>query len=511
MTIQLLRLEAMNMAYIIDDTEDLSTRRSGGYMLLQAIRDIEKEFEKYIMPISTGASIGLFSIDNEPSENNLIAQIEDYLAKNKLYRHATFAITVVQGADFRPLVEQSISNVRWHQMRSLNFTTDWGVSNEICAIDEIRPAPIYKKHKKEFSNFSLSVDDRNNEGRQLRQKFYAKEFEKDKNLIENYQLNDLLADKAFTNDTESLSKFDQSTAGYEDIPFNLNGKMTIFYADGNHFGKIQQACDDATALHEWDKEIKAKRCKLLAQLLDYLQSTPLGKTTDKKLRFETLLWGGDEFLFILPAWLGLEFAQKFFEFTQDWNYTKPLKHSAGLVFASHAAPISQLQTLAKKLADHGKAADRTQNTLSWIVLESFDHAGDNMADYWQRNAIKKNGWQKLLLTEDKIKILRNVITPIKDKLPRSAMVRVIRSMAAGKADEEKELALLQRSYESVDDALSDKSRPDFEKLWANLTGNVWDKNPASIPPEDAIAWTTLMELWDYLLPDAPTTASGATQ
>lgn len=282
--------------------------------------------------------------------------------------------------------------------------------------------------------------------------------------------------------------------------------MAVFYADGNNFGKIQRRCTTIQSVDDWDNDLKEKRTILLAELLQFLQSTPLGSTNynkdDNALRFETLLWGGDEVLFLLPAWLGLEFTERFFDATQDWKdiNEEGLTHAAGLVFASHAAPISQLQKLAKKLADYGKATDKTQNTVSWIVLESFDHAGDNMDDYWQRSGIAQNGWQQLLLTQTKLRQLRQTLIPQKDVLPRSAIVRVLRSLSAGKAGEETEL--LQRSYESVDAAFREAGKDtDFKRLWELITRNAWQMTPDSIPPEDAVAWTMIMELWDYILPD----------
>ena len=52
---KLLRLEAVNLAHSIDDTEDLGTRRGGGLMLLEAIRHIECTFATSLERISTGA------------------------------------------------------------------------------------------------------------------------------------------------------------------------------------------------------------------------------------------------------------------------------------------------------------------------------------------------------------------------------------------------------------------------------------------------------------------------
>lgn len=517
MTLKLLRLEAINLSYVVDDTEDLSTRRGGGYMLLQAVRDLtksEEEFEeksrafKYrgkINPISTGASIGLFEISESVNNDELIQEVHNYLHKNPAYRHATFAVEIVQGEDFRILVEQTISKVRWHQMQSLNFSTLWSKSEEICKTDEIRPAASSEKYKGQST--SCSVWDRSTAGRELRQDFYSRELDQESTI-------------KFTDNTESLSHFKKNANGYKNIPFNLNGKMAVFYADGNNFGKIQRRCATIKSVKEWDSDLKNKRKKLLAELLQFLSNTPLGNTNsgsdNNELRIETLLWGGDEVLFLIPAWLGLIFTENFFEITKGWKDIngENLTHAAGLVFASHAAPISQLQKLAKKLADYGKATDKTQNTVSWIVLESFDHAGDNMDDYWQRSGIAQNGWQQLLLTQEKLTQLRTTLIEsgdnkqrLKDALPRSAIVRVLRSQAAGKADEE--IDLLRRSYESVDAAIKEAGKnDDFTRLWKLITHNAWQIPPDTIPPEDAVAWTLLMELWDYILPDVSEQTGG---
>ena len=501
---RLLRIEAVNLLHSIDDTEDLNTRRGGGYLLLQAVRDVENKFRDQLSPISTGASIGLFNLSDATLDES---KVREYLCQHPDYRHATFVVDRVAHADFRTCVEASLARNRWQQMHTLNFSTEWGRCSEVCGTDEIRPAAAKQKYKNRPT--SLSVHVRSNAGRELRQGFYEQE------------LGGLGSSTAFAcgmdsfaDNTEELSTFRQ-LGDYAAIPANLNGKMAVFYADGNGFGKIQQACESDIDLNAWDRDLKAKRRRLLHDLLAWQASTSLGRTQEGKLRFETLLWGGDEMLFLLPAWLGLEFAQRFFELTASWDYQgQKLTHSAGLVFAKHNAPISRLQKLAKeKLAEFGKQYDRQQNSLSWIVLESFDHVGNNITKFWQRNGIEEDGWQKLLLSEEKIRRLRGLIPALKNDLPRSAMIRVLRSLAAGKAA--KEVRLLRRSYASTDEALATQNRGEFASLWHLLCGSFWENDSSSqeaamLPAADVVAWTILLELWDYLLPDAPLLSTGGT-
>lgn len=498
----LLRIEAINLAFVIDDTEDLSTRRSGSFMLLDAVRQVQSKFDKQLDPISTGASVGLFELLPAAGDGRQLRdEVRQFLqASEKPYAHATFTVDLVQDDDFRTASEKAVAANRWRQMHELNFSTAWGESSEVCGIDEIRPG--IEKIRLPDNNtamVSASVHARREAGRDLRQRMYSDI------LGENLSLQ-------FTDETASLSIF--SAGAFPEIPVNLNGKMAVFYADGNGFGRIQRDCQDAAALQKWDQDIRDKRKKLLQDLLDWLKQRPWAKTGDGELRFETLLWGGDELLFLLPAWLGLEFAEQFFART-DWAYGKEkLTHACGLVFAKHSTPISQLQTLAKQLAEHGKTETRKeQNSLSWVVLESFDHTGDQIDKFWERNGIPENGWDSLLLTTERLADLRAMEPPLKEALPRSALVRALRSIATGQ--QEKEHKLLQSTYRSTEQSLSQEQQETLARLWqafdsqwqsqlpANDKAGPWAQEHADWAAREAVPWTALLELWDYLLPDAP--------
>lgn len=503
----LLRIEAVNLRYVIDDTEDLSTRRGGSFMLLQVVKELSEAFKNDIAPISQGASIGLFSVQKEAG---LLEKVKTFLTdKTKLYHHATFAVDLVKDANFRMAVEKALAANRWQQMNHLNFAANWNEAGEPCVLDEIRPGTD-KGHLPgedgKTKNVSASVKARRDAGKELRQTVYKQI------LGAEAQLPD------FTDDTRSLSTFkpgnEKIPPEYPEVPPNLNGKMAVFYADGNNFGKIQQACQTPEALKQWDEAIREKRKKLLEGLLQWLQENSRAQN-GYQLRFETLLWGGDEMLFLLPAWLGLVFAEKFFELTKDWQYNnQPLKHAAGLVFAKHSTPISQLQKLAKELAENGKDSEdlKKQNTVSWVVLESFDNTGNQIKNFWTRNGIPEDGWGKLLLTEGRLAKLR-AIEPSKEALPRSALVRVLRTLARGKSLDENEKKLIQRSYQSAEESLQPEHKAVLEKIWADFAPQTqWGasvleskkENPEETArnwaQEQAIPWTALLELWDYILP-----------
>ncbi len=95
-------------------------------------------------------------------------------------------------------------------------------------------------------------------------------------------------------------------------------------------------------------------------------------TRDAVLRLETLQWGGDESLLVVPAWIGMDLLQHFFHHTKSW---KPLTHAAGIVFCSAKSPIRQIQALARELAESVKNSKggRDDNFFDYMVLESVDY------------------------------------------------------------------------------------------------------------------------------------------
>jgi hypothetical protein len=517
MTTNLLRIEAVNIRYCIDDTEDLSTRRAGGYMLLQAIRDIENKFVGKLEPISTGASIGLFKILPVVTDTKkLVTDVNDILVGSPLYKHATFMVDVIADNEFKDGVEKVIAANRWRQMQSLSFSAQWGNGNGgarvACEFDDVRPSVNVTPNKDGSGKplaVSASVKDRRDKGRMLRQKFYQTELGDMQPQSLDFSLED--QGKLFTNHTEEMSEFTHADEPWKQLPHNLSGKMAIFYADGNKFGSIQKNCLDDEALKAWDNDLKEKRRILLDGLLKQASKNALWKTADGRIRLETLMWGGDELMFIVPAWVGLELAEFFFEHTNDWKHgEKELTHAVGLVFAHHNAPISRLQKLAKALADQGKNGSlKGKNSLTWITLESFDHAGSELDDYWKRRGLQVD-WSHLQLIPETLQSLREKAPALKLSLPRSAMVRALDYFAGGKAfdAEGKPAHLLTRSYKAVEESLNPDERTRFGELWQTLhpIKSEWSAQPHS---KDAAVWAILVELRDYLVADASSSAEVA--
>jgi len=491
----LLRLEAVNLAHTIDDTEDLATRRGGGYMLLRAVHKVAERFNGDLAPIGTGASIGLFAILHGHDAQALRDKVAHYLREVSPFRHATFVVAIADDPDFPRGVERCVAGNRWQQMQSLGFATRWGTATQVCATDEIRPAASPHRHAGQAASLSVAARARGRAGgRNLRQSFYATELKLAQDTAARYR---------FTDDFETLAAFPPDAPDYAGLSPNLDAKIAVFYADGNSFGAIQRTCTTPQALHAWDTEIKQRRRQLLQGLLDWLAATPQARTADGALRLETLLWGGDELLFVLPAWLGLEFARRFFALSAGWAHGgHALTHAAGLVFAHRGAPIRHLQHLAKDLAQRAKDdGDKHRNTLAWVVLESFDTTGDELDTHWQKCGIPGDGWRTLRLDEPRLDILAE-IEALKPLLPRSALIRSLRSLAAGRGGDE--LTLLQNAYASTHEALDATGRATLARFWQAFDAT-WQAQPSEPRTTDAAPLTALLTLWDYLLPPAPMT------
>ena len=101
------------------------------------------------------------------------------------------------------------------------------------------------------------------------------------------------------------------------------------------------------------------------------------------MRIETLLWGGDELIWVVPAWLGWNALCLFYQ--QAKTHIKfrggTLKHAAGLVFCHHNAPIHRVKSLAHDLAELAKEQNRDSNLIAYQVLKSFDHVGMDLDGY----------------------------------------------------------------------------------------------------------------------------------
>ena len=531
-----LRLEGVNLAHSIGDTEDLATRRGGGLMLLEAMAAIEQQFCKpspaALKRISTGASAGLFEIlDVGRGTANAVL---DALQSDPCFCHGTFVADVLTegSSGFVAATEALIAANRWQQMQRLSFSTVGLAASKsgFCPVDEVRPAHETTTVKREKDTpISKSVSGRRENGMKRKQNFYQRELA---------SLGGDPTSRDYSNNFDQLAcKMPKAIR-----PTTLDGKMAVFYADGNKFGQVAQACQQPGDLTSWDDYIKQERRAFLLRLLRRAATEKSRWQFDdskgaSRVRLETLLWGGDEFMMVVPAWCGIELAELFFDSTANMRYPsgddgKALSHCCGLVFCHRQAPISGISALAKALAEQGKLMNKSvgklENRLHWMVLESFDQAGGDMDQFLRRRypatlppaappgaaTTPAVAWSNLMLSPQAVVSLKGDLPTLKAVLPRSAIVHIARRMAEGSgfeidgAGQTKPHPLVARSYVQVIGALNADQLLKFNALWAALTG-VAPANPFIPSLTHLAAWATLAELWDYAVGEPPSVPGNA--
>ena len=364
-----LRVEGVNLNAFVFDTRDLSTVRGGSLMLLDAVEHAAEALsttlgEDKVRVLSQGASSGLFAIHtNDPLAT--ASAVRESLANR--FPHATFVVDVAQvSASFREDVESLLAANRWRQMQATSLAIPHSNTNNasprsVCGLDGVRPVAEGKKVREH--PVSACVWQRREYGRTQKQEFYTRKSQ-----------------------SGGLPDFAQDFEGIAKDTRLLSGKLAVFYADGNGFGGIQaKHCTSPDRLWAWDHFIRSKREALLKVFLEeHVKADPAAWQNAGTARFETLLWGGDEVMFVMPAALGWRFATLFFEKLGRLNLKdagaglpdEPLTHAAALAFCQDHSPIDRIKRLLKdQMVEFAKATDRSRDSLVVVALESFDHLG----------------------------------------------------------------------------------------------------------------------------------------
>lgn len=395
-------------------------------------------------------------------------KVIDYFKNDILYKHATFVVDLHPNNGDQHYQKdrnrlQSLN--RWQQMQAPSLAI-CKEGTKCCAIDKIRPSSTERwlKDKEEGEKdkgkdyVSDSVHLRREYGRDQKQKFYEKVTG---------------IEAKFTNDLGTLSKF----AG-KGI---LDNKIAYIYIDGNSFGDIQRGCTTPKAQQDFDNNTRHGREKLLETILGQIATKPDWLTQDKEVRLETLLWGGDEIIWVVPAWQGWWMINEFYKQAKQHikHNNTSLFHAAGLVFCHHNAPIHRIDSLARALADQFAKAgrNRERNLIAYQILESFDHAGTQIIDY-RKEAIRGLGKLEHLLVEaEKIDDIQQSIAALKndEDFAKRKVYQILQAYREEKAT----------TAEQYIAKLSDKSNEQLEKL-------------KTIFGDENAHWLHLMSLWDYM-------------
>lgn len=483
----ILSMAGVNLAAVLDDTSDLSTIRGGGLLLLDAVKQVEKQLETWApgaLTVSKGASSGLFLLPECTASDaeSLTGKVRLFLREHPQLRHFTFAVDMApmpSEKDFRHAKETVLAKNHWRQMQAPSLAIPQPTGLGPCFETGIRPAEPSKNQKRKSGRIlSESFRQRRLFGVTQKQKFYK-------------QWTDLPKLPGFAKDFAGIAK---------DAPVGLGGleaKMAVVYMDGNSFGDIERSANTPGELQKFDTDLRNLRKEFLTTLLRDLS----GKRNDdswyrhKRLRFETLLWGGDEMMFVMPAWQGWWFLQNFFEVSKDWKYTDEqgkvtaLHHAAGLVFCHHKAPIARIRKLAHDLADHVKDLlgphKKATSGMAYLVLESYDSLGSSLESFLGETLLQFNGQDKhkqwWLCAENLSAFTKNAHKLL--DFPKGRVYRAARQVAeTGGYDDKPVFAGLEKDVVSAWKSLAE-ALPEPKLLPLHLA-LLWDYLPESKQPNE---------------------------
>lgn len=513
----LVRAEAVNFDDYIFGTNDISTIRGGGMLLRKAL-DVSAIL-KGLKKIYVGGSTGVFEADwPEDGEKELCESIRTQL-QIAPRDEAVFVVAACEwdgrDATFPARHAEVVARCRREQLRMPTLVFP-AAGERPCELDRLRPAvePIDQKGAavRAVGNRKMWVSSvtrtRREHGVDQKIKLY-------KEVYQQVHPGEPLQHSEFTND------FDQIATDCEAAK-KLDGKIALIHLDGNKFGEILRACANPEVLGRWAETLECNWNGFLAWLLRQpkeaewlwsgrvISNAGVERDKDDAFRIETLLWGGDEVLLVVPAWKGWWVLEKFFELygtlgqgqaTQfdplDGSGARRLSFGGSLNFAHYNAPIQRLRRLAESLSGQAKAqyqAGSPKHTFVCEVLESFDHLGADVDKARSRTIDHR----ALVLDGADMATVRAAIGELKKWIPRSRLHAAVRALPDGALFAEEYRETVKRA----DAEASDVDRPRFQNARAQLENCSAKGLPGATEEQKrAAAWVHLLELWDYL-PDA---------
>ena len=516
-----LRVEGVNLSHFVFDTRDLSTTRGAGLLLLNAVDEVitalgDNSLSGTFKTLSRGASMGLFALDCKDTAS-VLAKVKEALGTG-IFAHATFVVDLIKAnGNYVQEIESLIAANRWRQMQAASLAVppanaEVGLPKPACDLDGLRPAMLGQNgsHTLRGEKLSDATWERRKYGSEQKKSFY-----KEATRLDGHTDLDL---------PDFAEHFEEICKGSK----QLEGKLAVFYADGNNFGSKQaKHCDTPEKQVAFDEYIRGARRKFLREFLEdavrheeWKGKRKNGKD-DEYMRFETLLWGGDELMFVMPAALGWQFAATFFEKLHGLNLQQtnsgfpdePLTHAAALVFCQHHSPIHRIKKLAKEqmaefakgIEENGNKIGRQRDSMVVVALESFDHLGAGFEGAMKRRYNEVVPLESMILADPNggdfgayLKKLANDFKLLRESetFPRSQLRSLVNEMIA---KEVKDLAAFTDGKDENGNAIKFPPRhfrntTKEEKTF--LHGTMLDhfhKNPA-------VLWLQLEELWDYALP-----------
>jgi hypothetical protein len=536
----LLRIEGVDFATTLSDTDDLSTIRGASQAYLYLPERIAKRLcENTGWPIDkivAGASIGIFraSVPDDLEE----AAVERKLAEaitapvtpsdrlDKVWPHLSFTWAAVrEGDDYGADNYKLLARARARQLRRLSVDVPPEPTALPCHFDRRRPG-----HAGEgritvggaFYRASASVKARHDYGANERHVFYDRELDWADLDRETFKVTQSLQDIVDTGRSD-LDETDRIR-----LPVALASKIAVVYLDGNKFTAIREATVFGETVERQQKEQRhrafdrfvreERRRDLLSRVVKRISRDGRHNWVCRdgcwRLRFETLMWGGDESLFVLPAWAVIEVLPELMKALEGWHWKDgyTLSHAVGIAICNVKTPIAVARDLAGQMADAakdetviGKDRKNLRNAVSLQIFESVEPPRQGLNEFrkhlYGTGAARAFSW----IGTDEVNKALCLVRRFQDEksgLPRSQLYGLIAAardsglIKAGRLTPA-EQAEAQRF---LDDPEGPVARAFFRADCKHLMPNLREPVLGYSAEAPLLPLIRLAELWDYIDP-----------
>lgn len=453
-----LRIEAVNLDHSVYDTHDISTIRGGSFMLLEAVNTLDKKVRDLKEKV-TGASVGLFrfTCHDEKGKNKILDDVEKQL-KEQTGEFATFVyacLPLQENEEFIVTEQRLTAECRWQQYRTLSFALPESSTKDECEMNGVRPADDKINRRQGDIAVSVAVKKRFEKGRDLRDELYWK------------LLGETERKTQFTRDLESIAGITKSGATEE--------KIALIHLDGNRFGKIRaESCRTLKDFKDFNnfiqKEIQEPSLKRLLAFATNPKNTSFRmRNDDKKVRLETLMWGGDEIEWIVPASQLWNTLQIFFEVASSKSFKEiPLTYSAGVVVCRHNVPILQIKRYAEQLCGIAKSdsKDAPSNQFALLNMASFDAIHRDVVTFLD-NYYHPATANDFIVPFSRMLALRHNVRTIRKNFPKNKLYEIIAALQEKKEIKE----IVERALKMISNPLREPTEKAIEAVTASNPNN----------------------------------------
>lgn len=370
-----LRVEGVNFAATVTDTNDLSTIRGSSLALLRAAPTIAAALDRAQVrpePILAGASQAAFRFTADAAAaDDALQTVRNLLASPAAegeppLHHLSFVADLAPLHAGDPAAQEDALLVaearnRAAQLRAFTVTVPRADALALMpdAFDHARQAETSIQTAAGRLPVSYSVKARRAFGQSQRSGFYRDYDAGGRSLPVCNSFQDIVADPP------------------RGLPISVRGKLAFLYGDGNGFGRVRRAIG-AQRFADGLATLQAGFLRrLTAWLRDGVESRDERRAVALRdgwaARFETLLWGGDDFLFVMPAWLALPVLAEAEAATRDWSVGgHRLAIDFGLAICDRKTPVRTASATARDLCDAAKAADPGGQSQSRAAIQPFE-------------------------------------------------------------------------------------------------------------------------------------------